>query len=135
MRDYFRWQIIKHFSKFGYSILLYSYIRVKGWDRNTVDVVLGNKLCKARETLVSNIPYAIPEAAIAKIPANAHVTRKNFCGRIIYYIHNDTALTVFYGKNCLTLIRPRIADICYKTTELISKKQDDYYGKSEKYIN
>lgn len=135
MRDYFRWQLIKHFSKFGYSIPLYSYIKVKGWDRDTVDVVLGNKLCKARETLVSDIPYAIPEATIAKIPVNAHVTRKNFCGRIIYYIHNDTALTVFYGKNCLTLIRPRIADICYKTTELISKKQDDYYGKSEKYIN
>ena len=147
MRDNFKRYLVKHFSKYGYTMTLKQLVKYSGHMEFMIRDALRSKLCEKRHNPVFSVSrpfrsendetyeYINEHILTAKADKTTHITRKWYYGHTIFYVHNDTVLSVFYnmtggGKpiRCLTLINPVMARICCKSAVLSKNTEEEYYG-------
>lgn len=156
MRDNFKRYLIKHFSKYGYTLTIRQFAKKCVATEHVLRSMLKSKICekqynpvfsKCHPLMLENedtYKYINKHIQTAKVSENTHITRKRYCGHTIFYIHNDTAISIFYNKvdggyptHCLTLVNPKMTNICFKSALKIKTDfiEDNYYGCENKKNN
>ena len=158
MRDNFRRYLIKHFSKYGYTLTIRQFAKGCVATEHVLRDILKSKICekqynpvfifsKNRSPVLKNedtYKYINKHTPTARVTEHSHITMKRYCGYTIFYIHNDTAISIFYNKTgsgyptcCLTLVNPRMANIYFKSALNIRAEsiEDNYYGCENKKNN
>lgn len=156
MRDNFKQYLIKHFSKYGYTLTIRQFVKGCVATEHVLRNMLKSKICEKQYNPVfskchplgleneDTYKYINKHTPTAKVNEHAHITMKRYCGHTIFYIHNDTAISIFYNKTgsgypicCLTLVNPRMANIYFKSALNIRAEsiEDNYYGCENKKNN